>query len=138
MGRFVIKALIIGAICFLGVAGGIFFGTSVTGLSSFKMKPDSLVNTSYMEVDETFPDFVLLELGAQDSTKVSELVSENPTLLVFVSSGCGACKKMASFWRKKIVAELNSEIRIALVYDERELPGQERSLDGTTLFSIVA
>ena len=138
MREFAIKALIAGIVCFCGIAGGIYFGMTASGLGAFQMMPEALPNTSYLSVDDVFPDFDLLEAGAQIPVTVSELASESPTLLVFVSASCGACEQMAAFWRKRTVHELEDSIQIALVYDENDLPnphGELLDIPGARVFS---
>lgn len=107
---------------------GVYVGTALSNRSiSGNILPINLENSSYLSIDDTFPDYSLLEHKTEVATTISEVVSQGPTLFIFVSSTCGACNTMAVILKNKVVTDLRQEIQIALIYNQDELESLDQS-----------
>ena len=120
-GGSVLKSLVAGIVIFVGIAGGIYTGMAFSNKGLLGVSPADLPNSSYLDLGEQFPNYTLWNPKDGTETTVAKLVSRGPTLLVFVSSTCGACKTMAGYWKRKEISNLRDDIQIALVYDKDEL-----------------
>lgn len=134
MRHFLGKAIIASVLIFVGVGSGVYVGTvlsnnGIIGGNSAGV----LTNSSYLEIGDTFPDYAVVDYETGQELSISVISNQKPTLLLFVSSACGACMTMAAYMRDKIIDGLDREIQIVMIYDSDELEYLE---DNSILLNI--
>lgn len=129
--RFIIKWIIAAVIICAGVGGGIYAGFALSNEGYGLPSEQALKNTTYLEIGQQFPDYELKDYRSGMKLKVSHLIQKGPMLLVFVSSHCGACEAMNTYWEKRIVQHLDKDIQLYWVYDVLE--EENRGFDSTAL-----
>jgi len=122
MRHFIVKAVIACALIFVGVGGGVYVGTAISDRGTpLGISPEILANNSYIKIGDSFPDYELKEYKSESKLKLSSITKQKPALLLFVSSGCGACVMMASSIRNRVLPDLRKDIKVILIYDSIEL-----------------
>lgn len=132
--HFIVKAIIAGVLIFLGVGGGVYVGTALSNRGIFKdTSPGGFSNNSYLEIGTKFPDYTLVDHETGQETSVAKLAAQKPTLLLFVSSACGACMTMVAYLRDNIIDNLDREPQIIMIYNSEQLDYME---DNSLLLDI--
>ncbi len=143
MRHFIAKAIIACVLIFVGVGGGIYVGTAFSNRAMpGGITPDILNNDSYLKIGETFPDYEFFPHNSDSRIKLSSITNQNPALLLFVSSGCGACVSMASSIRNRVLPDLREDIDLILIYDIIELENIENDsvlldIPGSSVYGAV-
>ena len=134
MRHFIVKAIIGSILVFVGVGGGIYVGTALSNRGIIGGdSAGALTNSSYLEIGTKFPDYTLVDHESGQEISIAKLAAQKPTLLLFVSSACGACMTMAAYMRDKIIDDLDREIQIVMIYNSEELEYME---DNSILLNI--
>ena len=134
MRHFIAKAIIACVLIFVGVGGGVYVGTALSNSGIIGSNSAGvLTNTSYLEIGDTFPDYAVVDYETGQELSISVISNQKPTLLLFVSSACGACMTMAAYMRDKIIDDLDREIQIVMIYNLEELEYME---DNSILLNI--
>lgn len=115
---FAVKALISAVVIVGGVAGGIYTGLAMNRSSD--QDPAGFDNFTYLEVGESFPNYEVWSTAAGKSVRLSDLTNNGPLLIVFERPDCGACRDMTRFWNKSVMAKLDPQIRVAVIYDDSD------------------
>lgn len=118
--RSALKWILAGLIIFIGVSAGIYTGLALSQQGYGLPAGENSSNLTYLEIGQEFPNYSLRDASNGRLVTVSELSNQGPVLLVFVSSGCGACVAMEQYWRRKVFDQLDSQIQLIWVYDSTE------------------
>jgi thioredoxin-related protein len=117
--RSIVKYFLLTILIFAGVASGVYVGQSLSNkVDNSEITPESIVNESYFELGDRFPDYDLRTAGIDSShTLISDLVSRGPLLIIFASPHCDACEKFSAELNHKIVKSLDPDIQLIQIYD---------------------
>jgi thiol-disulfide isomerase/thioredoxin len=112
------------AVLAVGVAGGVYTGSAL--VAWFGTDPaSSLTNYSLLDAGDRFPDYTMYALGDQHELSLSGIVGDRPALLLFLAQECGYCRLLLSFWEKRVLPQLHSDVIVILIFDRAELPLEE-------------
>lgn len=119
---FVLKAIVALVVILVGVGGGIFIGSTMTGQEFGSLSPEDLPNNSLFEIGEVFPNYKFTESDSDNDFEIRNFTNnKGRTLLIIVSPTCEPCHVFADFWNKKIIDKIDEDVNILLVFDSSEV-----------------
>lgn len=120
-----LRWLFAGVVAFFALAGGTYVGYSKAFQDGFASQQVAALNRSLLDLGDKFPNYELFRVDSGTETTVSQLLSDGPVLLIFMSRTCPACEMMEAYWAKKVVPNLRTDIQLVCVYGDDEWPGAD-------------
>lgn len=125
-----LKMTAVATIAFVGGLGGIYLGTVVFRGGSVSVQANATLDNLTISDNS---EFVYLQVGdlfpledVTDSSghllNMSDLLSGQPAVVLFVSLDCEPCFKLLEFWQKGIKDRLNANVRVFVVLNAPQRP----------------
>jgi hypothetical protein len=113
--------LSVGTMVFASVWAAVYLGFSMAmDERSTRVKPRHLTNTSYIDIGDTLPTYLVETPGSDIVSPFYSVMGRNGGVLVFASPSCGSCLGLFEYWRRKVLPRLRPDIPVLLVYDLQE------------------
>jgi hypothetical protein len=102
---------------FIAAAGGVYVGINVA-LRSRAHDPDSFQNRTFLSIGQKLPNYELWHSGSHTKHHINDIARRGSVILVFMSSACGVCNTMVTFWNQHVIPELDDNVKLISIYDD--------------------